>query len=539
MRSPALRLHTEDLIVDNFAGGGGASLGIEWACGRSPDIAINHDPEAIAMHAANHPTTRHLCGDVWDVDPKMVCAGRAVALAWFSPDCKHHSKAKGGKPVAKRIRALAWVVVRWARVVRPRVIILENVEEFADWGPLLGDDRPDPARKGLTFRIWWGKLEAAGYRIEMRQLRAADYGAPTSRRRLFVVARSDGRPIVWPQPTHGPHLPSRHRTAAECIEWAIPCPSIFERERPLAEKTLRRIGRGIWRFVIGAAKPFIVPVAHGGDDRVHSIDEPLRTVTGGHRGELALCAPTLTKFQENSSGQRVDGPLDTVMAGATRFGLVAPTLIQASWGERRGQAPRVPGLDVPLGTVVAGGVKHALVSAFLAKHYGGHETPGGDLRQPAATVTVRDHHALVSTHMLKLYGTCPDGQSLLLPFPTVRAGGTHLGEVRAFLLKYNRTATSGSPLQVPLDTVTTRDRFGLVRVEGDDYAIGDIGMRMLVPRELFRAQGFPDSYRIDPVVDGKPLSKTAQVRMCGNSVVPQIARDLVVANLAREEVAVA
>jgi len=467
MRPPALRVHAEDLIVDNFAGGGGASLGIEWALGRSPDVAINHDEEAIAMHAANHPGTRHLCGDVWDVAPKAACVGRPVALAWFSPDCKHFSRAKGTKPVEKRIRGLAWVVVRWAKTVRPRVIILENVEEFADWGPLLDDNRPDPARKGLTFRRWWGSLVAAGYQVEMRQLRASDYGAPTSRNRLFIIARSDGGPIVWPEPTHGPHRAAPHRTAAECIEWAVPCPSIFERTKPLAEKTLRRIGRGIWRFVLGKGQPFIVPVAHGGDDRVHGLDEPVPTVTGGHRGELAL------------------------------------------------------------------------VAAFLAKHYGGHETPGTSPSSPLSTVTVRDHHHLVTSHMLKLYGTCPDGQSLSLPFPTVRAEGTHLGEVRAFLLKYNRTSTSGRALELPLDTVTTRDRFGLVRVEGDEYAITDIGMRMLVPRELFRAQGFPDSYCIDPAIDGAPLSKTAQVRMCGNSVVPQIARDLVLANVARKEVAVA
>src|SRR5581483_1213141 len=220
MRPPALRVHAEDLIVDNFAGGGGASLGIEWALGRSPDVAINHDEEAIAMHAANHPGTRHLCGDVWDVAPKAACVGRPVALAWFSPDCKHFSRAKGTKPVEKRIRGLAWVVVRWAKTVRPRVIILENVEEFADWGPLLDDNRPDPARKGLTFRRWWGSLVAAGYQVEMRQLRASDYGAPTSRNRLFIIARSDGGPIVWPEPTHGPHRAAPHRTAAECIEWA-------------------------------------------------------------------------------------------------------------------------------------------------------------------------------------------------------------------------------------------------------------------------------------------------------------------------------
>jgi DNA (cytosine-5)-methyltransferase 1 len=498
VKAPVLRLHDE-LIVDNFAGGGGASLGIEWALGRSPDIAVNHDPAAIAMHQANHPNTRHLCGDVWDVDPKAVCGGQRIALAWFSPDCKHFSKAKGSKPVDKKVRGLAWVVVRWARAVRPRVIILENVEEFADWGPLLDDDRPDPARRGLTFRRWLGQLQAAGYVTEVRELRASDFGAPTSRKRLFVIARSDGQPIVWPEPTHGAGRSFPHRVAAECIQWHVPVRSIFGRKKGLAEATMRRIGRGVWRYVIGAGEPFIAPVTHHGDDRVHSLLEPVRTVTGAHRGELAL---------------------------------VSPTLIQSGYGERPGQTPRAPGLGVPLGTVVAGGVKHALVSAFLAKNYGGHEGPGTPLTRPVDTVTCRDHHTLVATHMLKLHGTCVDGQTLELPFPTVRAQGTHLAEVRSFLVKYYGTGV-GASLSLPLGTVTTRDRFGLVSVAGQDYAIADIGMRMLEPRELFRAQSFPDSYVIDPVVKGKPLTKTAQVRMCGNSVCPAIAQALVAANVAR------
>lgn len=491
-----------DLVVDNFAGGGGASLGIEWALGRSPDLAVNHDPKAIAIHEANHPATRHLCGDVWDVEPKEACGGRPVALAWFSPDCSHFSKAKGGKPVEKKIRGLAWVVIRWAAAVRPRVIVLENVEEFAGWGPLLADGTPDPAKRGLTFRKWLGRLRSLGYATDMRELRACDYGAPTSRKRLFIIARCDGEPIVWPDASHGQGRSRQHRIAAECIEWTAPCPSIFDRVRPLAEATLRRIGRGIWRYVIQSADPFLIPVTHAGDDRVHSIREPMRTITAAHRGELAF---------------------------------VSSTLIQQSWGERKGQAPRVPGIDKPLGTVCAGGIKHALVSAFLAKHFGGHEGPGASVRRPMSTVTAQDHHALVCAHMLKFYGTCPDGQPVTIPAPTVRAQGTHLGAVQAFLTKYNGTTVDGQSLQRPLGTVTTRDRFGLVRALGSDYEIADIGMRMLEPRELFRAQGFPDDYRIDPEWQGKPLSKTAQVRACGNSVCPQVAAAIVRANVSREE----
>jgi DNA (cytosine-5)-methyltransferase 1 len=509
MRPPALRLHHDrGLIVDNFAGGGGASLGIEWALGRSPDLAVNHDPEAIAMHEANHPKTHHVCGDVWDVNPAAVCGGRDVALAWFSPDCTFHSKARGGKPIreeGKKVRALAWVVVRWAKAVRPRVILLENVEEFEDWGPIGDDDRPDPARRGLTFRRWLGQLHAAGYVTEMRQLRACDYGAPTSRKRLFVIARCDGRPIIWPTKTHGPGAAAKHRAAAECIQWETPCPSIFGRKRPLAEKTLRRIARGVFRYVIEDAEPFLVPVTHQGDVRTYPISEPMRTITGASRGEIAF---------------------------------VSPTLIQTGYGERPGQAPRVPGLHKPLGTIISGGSggngKHALVAAFLAKHYGGHEGPGTSCARPLSTVTATDHRALVATHMLKLYGTCSDGQPMTKPCPTIRAQGTRLAEVRSFLVKYYGSA-GGAQLGLPLDTITTKDRFGLVQVAGESYSIADIGMRMLAPRELFSAQGFPDSYRIDV----GSLSKTAQVRMCGNSVSPPIAAALVAANVAREEVAVA
>ena len=516
-RSPTLRIHDDEIIVDNFAGGGGASLGIEWALGRSPDIAVNHDPEAVVMHQANHPRTRHLCGDVWDVRPKDVCGERRVGLAWFSPDCTFHSKAKGGKPVdrekAEQSRGLAWVVNRWAREVKPRVIILENVEEFEKWGPLGDDGRPDKLRAGLTFRRWLGELRAAGYEVEMRQLRAHDYGAPTIRKRLFIIARSDGQPIIWPEATHGPGRGRDHRTAAECIQWEVPCPSIFGRKKPLCDKTLKRIARGVMRFVVEAPEPFIVPNTHGrvNDSAPHGIFEPVRTITAAHRGELSL---------------------------------ISPSLVTTGYGERPGQAPRCMDIQKPLTTVIAGGRggngnnKHNLVAAFLAKHYGGHESPGGSLRKGISTITTQDHHHLVLSHMLKLRGTCLDGQPIDRAAPTVTARGTHLAEVRTFLAKYYGQGT-GQAVDEPLATVRTKDCFGLVYVHGEPYHIADIGQRMLQPRELFRAQGFPDSYAIDLQVNGRPLSKTAQIRMCGNSVCPPIAAALVRANVVGKEVVAA
>lgn len=416
-------------IVDLFAGGGGASLGIELALGRSPDVAINHDAEAIAMHEANHPRTVHLCGDVWGYSPYAIAHG-PVGLLWASPDCKHFSKAKGAAVVrSKKIRSLAWVVVKWARAVRPRVIILENVEEFKTWGPLDDEGHPDPTRKGETFARWVRELRAEGYTVEWRELRACDYGAPTTRKRLFLIARCDGAPIVWPEATHGPEREHAYRTAAECIDWSIPCPSVFERSRPLAENTMRRVARGVRKFVLEAERPFIV-------------------------------------------------------------GNVAPTLIQTGYGERKGQAPRVLDLGKPMGTVVAGGAKQALVAAFLAKHYGGNETPGSSLERPFDTITCKDHHSLVE----------------------VTLGQDQRAAVRALL-------GTSSPL---------------VRVDGQTFEIVDIGMRMLAPRELFRGQGFSDSYVIDPVFRGKRLTATAQNRMCGNSVSPFVARALVTANFGEQ-----
>lgn len=460
------------LIVDNFAGGGGASTGIEAALDRAVDIAVNHSAAAIAVHEANHPATRHYHQDVWEVNPREVCGRRPVDLAWFSPDCTHFSRAKGSKPREKKTRSLAWVVVKWAAAVRPRVIILENVEEFATWGPLREDGRPCKRRAGETFDAWLAQLELLGYVVEHRSLVAADYGAPTTRKRLFLVARCDGEPIVWPEPTHGPGRAEPWRTAAEIIDWSIPCPSIFERRRPLADATCRRIAAGIRRHVIEAAEPFVLSIDHRSNSARPSV-----------------------------SG--TDAPISTITTKA-RHALVAPTLVQTGYGERKGQAPRVLDLHHPLGTVVAGGQKHGLVAAFLAKHYTG--VVGHGLRRPIGTVTTRDHHALATA--------------------TLAPGRDHSDEVRAFLIKYYGTG-SGQGLGEPLHTVTTRDRFGLVTVHGQEYRIVDIGMRMLQPRELFSAQGFPRDYVIRPELNGKALTKTKQVALAGNSVCPPVAEAVV------------
>lgn len=470
-------LGEHELIVDSFAGGGGASLGIEMALGRSPDIAINHDAEVIALHAANHPTTKHYQENVWQVDPLEATQGRPVGLMWLSPDCKHFSKAKGGKPVSKKVRGLAWVATRWAKAVRPRVIVLENVEEFRTWGPVLVSGKPCPDRKGHTFRRFIRRLERLGYVVEHRELRACDYGAPTIRKRFFLIARCDGQPISWPKPTHGKGTPNPWRTAAECIDWSIPCPSIFTRTRPLADNTLRRVAAGLRKFVIESGSPFIVPIQNAGwGDRCTGLDTPLRTITATPKGgALALCAPTL---------------------------------IQTGYGEREGQAPRAPSLDKPLGTLVAGGQKHALVSAFLAKHYTG--VVGSDLFSPMATVTAVDHHSLVTADL----------------------GTDRSPQVRAFLDVYYGSEEVGASLFDPMRTVTSKERFGLVTVAGQQYQISDIGLRMLAPRELYRAQGFPDTYQIDRDVTGRAITKTAQVRAVGNSVAPDVAAAIIRANCA-------
>ncbi|WP_058973985.1 DNA cytosine methyltransferase [Type-D symbiont of Plautia stali] len=604
-----------EIIVDNFAGGGGASTGIEMATGRSVDIAINHDENAIAMHTTNHPDTLHYCESVFNIDPVAATSGAPVGLAWFSPDCRHFSKAKGSKPVKKEIRGLAWIVIRWALAKRPRVVMLENVEEFKTWGPLLdSEDRPDPARAGETFAAFVGMLSTgipadhpaldevcdflqigrhsgdarrlvAGlrYTVEYRELRACDYGAPTIRKRFFMVMRCDGQPVTWPQPSHGDPkslaVQSGHlkpwRTAAECIDWSIPCPSIFGRSKPLAENTMKRIARGIQRFVIDNPTPFIVKCNHttskGGYDcfRGQSLDDPLQTITrkhgyavvapifagtGGSTFQMKprpvdkpfftlltqnrtnivcpMLAPVISRQFGNSVGHPVDEPAGTVTAGGGgHSALVVPTMIQMGYGERPGQAPRVLDIDKPVGTITAGGNKFALATAFLAKHFGGNYTgPGAALDGPAHTVTTTDHHALVTSNLIKFRGT-NTGQPTDTPLHTITASGTHLGEVRAFLMKYYGNEEGGVGLTEPLGTVTTNDRFGLVTVDGTDYQIVDIGMRMLQPHELYAAQGFPSWYVIDQDFRGKKYAKDKQVARCGNAVPPPFAEALVRANL--------
>lgn len=491
----------DELVIDLFAGGGGASTGIEQAISRHVDIAVNHDAEAVSLHQANHPQTLHYVSDVFEVEPRAVTQGRPVGLLWASPDCTFHSKARGGKPFrdrnkARRRRGLAWVVCRWARDVKPRVIALENVEEFRHWGPLLDDGTPCPERRGKTFDRWVAQLRNLGYAVEWRELRACDYGAPTIRKRLFLIARCDGQPIVWPEKTHGPGL-QPYRTAAECIDWSLPCPSIFERARPLAEATMRRIAHGIRRYVIEAAEPYIVRIGHtghGDGGKTRGIGEPLSTT---------------------SKAEHM---------------LASPTLVQTGYGERAGQAPRVPGLHKPLGTTVDG-QKHALVAAFLAKHYGG--VVGTPLDERIGTVTTVDHHSLVTSHLMTNTTGHP-GARADEPLRTITTGGHH-AEVRALLTKFYGQGGQDQDLRDPLHTIPTHDRFALVTVAGEIYAIADVGMRMLQPRELYRAQGFPDSYVIERGADGRVLSKAAQVRMCGNSVSPPIARAIVAANYSEHQ----
>ncbi len=550
-RAPLLRASFDllpgELVVDNFAGGGGASTGIESAIGRPVDIAINHSPEAIAMHRANHPETKHYCENIWEVDPREAAAGRPIGLAWFSPDCTHFSRAKGTQPVKKEIRGLAEVVIRWAREVRPRIILLENVEEFQTWGPLLNDQpRPDPTRAGETFRAWLAALTDLGYKVEFRILVAADYGTPTTRKRLFLVARCDGVPIVWPTATHGKGRATAWRPASEIIDWSLPCPSIFDRKKPLAEATLRRIATGIRRYVVEAASPFILPVkSWGGGNGPRSIGDPMRTVTASKRGEFAIAQPFIAPLthQGGARGRSAKEPLATVTAAHRgELALVAPFAVRTGHysnitgaGLREGCGAgtfRGQQLGLPLGTVCATNDKHVVepvLAPVLLKHYGGVVGHGVD--RTLGTVTAVDHHSLATAWIAKLYGTST-GSDVAAPLPTVTGGGGHLAEVRAFLVKYYGAEGRDSAQQVlePLHTITTKARFGLVQIHGEAWEIVDIGMRMLQPHELFAAQGFPADYDITPDFNGRPLTKTAQTMLAGNSVCPQVSDALVAAN---------
>ncbi len=497
-----------ELIVDNFAGGGGASTGIEMATGYSVDIAINHDPKAIQMHKTNHPRTKHYCEDVWQVDPIAACKGNPVGLAWFSPDCKHFSKAKGGKPKDKNIRGLAWVACRWAGLVRPRVIMLENVEEFRTWGPLNRRHHPIKNKQGKTFERFVKQLEELGYEVQFKELVAADYGAPTMRKRFFMIARCDGKSIVWPEPTHAPAdseevkagLLKPYVGAYTQLDFSLPCPSIFDTSeeikekygiravRPLAPKTMERIARGLKKFVLDNPEPFIIQCKFNND--AQDIKKPLGTITtiGSH----LLVEPYLSVNRENHFGSDMREPIHTITSNNQHM-LMTPTLIQyhseTAQGEVRGQT----------------------------------------IKEPIMTVDGSNRYGLVTSFLSKFYKTCV-GQDERDPLHTVTTSAGHFGEVRAFLIKYYGDAT-GQDIEQPLDTVTTKDRFGLVTIEGVDYQIVDIGLRMLEPRELYGCQGFPDDYIIDHDYTGKIYPRTEQVRRCGNAVCPPIPAALVRANL--------
>ena len=537
----------DEIIVDNFAGGGGASTGIELATGRVVDIAINHDPDAILMHRTNHPHTMHYRASVWDVDPVEVCRGRPVGLAWFSPDCKHFSKAKGGKPVDKNIRGLAWIVLRWAGLVRPRVIILENVEEFQTWGPVRRG-RPVKSKTGQTFRQWLGQLEALGYTVEWRELVAADYGAPTTRKRFFLIARSDGRPIVWPEPTHasadspeareGTKKP--WRSAAEIIDWNLPTPSIFATKeeirerygvaavRPLARNTMRRVARGVDKFVIRSASPFLVIVNHAGEFRGQGLAEPLQTITAKHG--YGVASPAMIQYHteqtERVRGQGVTDPIMTIDA-SNRYGLVATTLTKYYSGDHNQDAA------APLHTITTRD-REGITVANLSKFYGG--VVGAAASDPLPTVTAVDHNALQTAHMVKMKGTNLGGQAQD-PLQTITAGGGHHGVVTTRIVK----AGLGVDLQNWPKIRATLNEFCdyhledteviLFSIGGVWYFMADIGLRMLTPRELYRANGFPDDYKIDRDYTGREYGKTKQVARCGNAVPPPFAAALVRANL--------
>ena len=468
--------------------------------GRPCDIAVNHDPKAISMHKANHPATYHVTEDIFQADLRHLVNDRPVEVMWASPDCTHHSRAKGGKPRESGLRMLPWAVYKHAKDLMPQVIFMENVAEIQKWGPLGSDGRPIKAREGEEYRRFVDAMGELGYEFDCRELSACDFGAPTTRKRWYAVLRRDGEDIRWPEQTHGddlfhePYVP-----ASACIDFSDTGTSIFGRKKPLADATCRRIARGLKKFVLDDPSPFLVQIGYGERKgqapRVNSIHEPLRTIVAGGCKQ-ALCVPTITRFNQNTVGQRVDAPLSTITTG--------------------GAGP------------------YGLVSTFLTKFYGG--VTGHRVDQPLGTITTAlgAHYGLASAFMTKFYGTST-GQSLRDPMHTITASPGHFGLVSAFLVKYYGTGI-GQSLNDSLATVTTKDRFGLVTVDvnGEAYAISDIRLRMLKPEELKRAQGFPKDYIIDHYHDGSPVSKTQQVKMIGNSVVPIMAKAIVAANCNQE-----
>jgi DNA (cytosine-5)-methyltransferase 1 len=566
---PSLFSGSKPKIAVLFAGGGGTCQAFKRVTGYSPTIAINHDPDAIAVHAANHKDTFHYEESVWVVPPRRATWGEELDALWASPDCKDFSRAKGGKPVDRKIRSLAWVVLRWAAQCRPRVIFLENVPEFETWGPLTRSGRRIKARAGETFRTFVANLRALGYLVDWRPMAACDYGAPTTRERLFLVARRDGVAPQWPEPTHGPGRAHPHRTAAECIDLTRPIASIFLTpeeakawakehnadgvpQRPLSPKTLARIAEGIRRYVLTAARPFVVCLTHG--TRLECVDQPLRTITTANGGERAVCVPFLTPVKSWGGGGNDPRSIELPMRTTTtskggEHAVAVPVLIQMGYGERDGQAPRALDIDAPLGTIVAGGNHHAVACAYIDKLHGsaragvpidqplptvsagggrggGHAAPivafiakhnlgvvGHDLNRPLGTVTGIDHHSLV----------------------TATLGPAHAAgcrRVAAFLLEYYSSGGQWSALDEPMHTIVTKARMGLVTVEinGEEWAIYDICMRMLEPRELANAQGFDADYQLTGRSKSSK-SKAAQIARIGNSVSPPPAEALIRANM--------
>lgn len=588
----------DELVVDNFAGGGGASTGIELATGRIVDIAVNHDRAAIEMHEKNHPYTRHFCEDVWQIDPRKVTQGRPVALVWCSPDCKHFSKAKGGAPVSKNIRGLAWVAVRWAATVHPRVIILENVEEFMTWGPIK-DGKPIKEKSGKTFNSFVKELKKLGYEVDWRVLKACDYGAPTSRKRFFLIARCDSQPIVFPKPTHGKGKGLKpYKTAAECIDMTNTGKSIFGRKKPLKENTMKRIARGLDKFVIKSPKPYIMQVNYQNPPQL--VDEPLGTVTTVNKHYVATpkMSPYIMSNNTNNAPHDVNEPLPTITTGNRNF-LCATSLVQYH-GEQSEKEVRGQQADKPLATIDTRN-RYGLSSVFLSKYFSGEKQAGAKIQEPMPTVTAIDHNALVAVNISSRFGNGDDGRgrSVEEPLPTV-TGEDHNQVMGSYLVKYYGGEEQHASVKEPLHTVTTEPKFYIVaphvctlrnnmigqdvrsplstitakehhatvsvyltkltgketnlgywkeirallnkyagyniaddeiliiEVDKTQYFISDISMRMLEPRELARAQGFPDDYVLE--VSGS-YSKAKQIARIGNSVCPVMAEVLVRANL--------
>ena len=605
MRTPQFILDLEDeMIVDEFACGGGVSEAIEQAIGRHVDIAVNHDHDACSMHEANHPQTLHYPRDVFSVCPRQVTRGRPVGLLHMSPDCTDHSQARGGQPRSKALRGLAWIGVRWAGQVHPRIITLENVKQILQWGPLIAKrDKatgrvmridgtvaepgvhvpveqqhlvPDPKKQGRSWLRFVAALRSAGYDVDWKVLCAADYGTPTTRTRLFMVARCDGAPIVWPEPTHFKNPAKgqqKWRAAAECIDWSIQGKSIFDRPKPLADATLRRVAHGMKRYVLDSADPFIVSASNDtafvtkfntGAVGV-AMGEPMPTVTAGGKPKrpstgstLGLVAATMIQAGHGqgsldaprwSHGAKdVREPVGTVTASGGGQAVAMGTLVQMGYGEREGQAPRALDVREPLGTVVGGGGKFAAVTAFVEQANGGfNTTPARDAREPLSTSTATgSQQRLVTAHLATLRNHCT-GEDLHDPVPTITATGQHhalveytlspeaeAGALRcaAFLIRYYGQGGQLGDLHEPMSTSTTKDRLALVTVwlQGPPYVVVDIQLRMLTPRELYNANGFPRTYIIDRGHDGRVFSKSTQVRMCGNAVPPPLGRAVIEAN---------